>query len=98
MSSAAEEMAKTRDEEDLGGEPSAKRDSGSFLLRVWREPTSPNGTEGVVRCYMKNLKTGEECYMTSAGALASQLLAELERKPTRSSGTAGTDESCRREG
>lgn len=61
----------------LGSEPLRRRESATFLVRLWKEPTSPDGTEGVVRCYLKNLKTGEEQYMGSTDALASQALAQL---------------------
>lgn len=77
MSFVADQADRTGSGVALGGEPIRKRESATFLVRLWKEPTSPDGTEGVVRCYMKNLKTGEEHYMGSMDALASQALAQL---------------------
>lgn len=37
------------------------QDSSSFLIRLWREPRE-GGESGPVRCYVRNLKTGEELY------------------------------------
>ncbi len=77
MSAVPEKAVSTDGGAAPGSAPLRKRDSAAFLVRLWREPTTPDGTEGVVRCYMKNLKTGEEHYMGSADALASQVLAQL---------------------
>ena len=51
--------------DDLGqtmrGEP-VERHAGSFLVRVWREPSGGREGLGPVRCLIRDLKTGrEEC-------------------------------------
>jgi hypothetical protein len=39
------------------------QESSSFLVRLWREPREDGGEgTGPLRCYVRNLKTGEEVY------------------------------------
>ncbi len=40
-------------------EPS-ERHAGSFLVRVWREPSERAEDPGPVRCFVRDLKTGRE--------------------------------------
>jgi len=44
----------------------SSQDSSSFLIRLWREPRE-GSQSGPVRCYVRNLKTGEELYPEDPG-------------------------------
>ncbi len=50
--------------------------SGSFLVRVWKEPREQEGEERPVRYYFRNLQTGEEHYLAEGDKLADALLRE----------------------
>ena len=44
-----------------------KRRTASFLVRFWSEPG------GAVRCYLRNLRTGDEQYLGDVDQLAARL-------------------------
>ena len=55
--------------------------SVSYLLRFWEEPRRNDGQAPVLRCYLRNLKTGQEIYVGDPSTLGGQLLAQLQRQP-----------------
>lgn len=56
----------------------ATRPAASFLVRFWREPgdTAEGGVS--VRGYVRNLKTGEERYLSSTEQLGAYIEEKLE--------------------
>ena len=65
-----------RSTESLVNTPSkeGERNTGSFLVRLWIESTDD---EVPVRGYVRNLRTGEECYVGDTGRLGEHLLRQL---------------------
>lgn len=61
--------------------PAGPRESGrcaeSFLVRTWREPGEGDGAAGPLRCFVRNLRTGEEEYLPRLDAVASSLARSL---------------------
>ena len=54
--------------------------SASFLVRVWREPSTESEDGQVrVRFFLRNLQTGEEFYQVDPRAIGDQLLLEDAR-------------------
>lgn len=52
-----------------------ERESGSFLVRLWREP----GNEAApLRCFVRNLHTGAEQYLAGSDDLVRVLALEFE--------------------
>ncbi len=58
--------------------PEPSRKSGSFLVRIWQEPTSEEASSDGVRTYVRNLQTGAEQHLSDTGELATLLMGELE--------------------
>ena len=54
--------------------------STSYLLRFWQEPTERPG-KPVLRCYLRNLRTGEETYLNDARKLGEQVLRQVPSAP-----------------
>ena len=49
--------------------------STSFLLRFWKEPREDGGSP-VLRCYLRNLQTGEEHYVGDPKVIFDRILVE----------------------
>jgi hypothetical protein len=50
---------------------------GSFLVRCWLEPREPADQPGVLRVYVRNLRTGEEHYIGSPSEVGELLERNL---------------------
>lgn len=51
--------------------------SASFLVRLWAEPREIEGESAPVRGFLRNLRTGEEHYLSDPGGLAELLTRPL---------------------
>jgi hypothetical protein len=58
--------------------PSGRRDSASFLVRVWLEPRQAAGDERPLRGVVRNLRTGEERYLADPQKLGEVIRLGLE--------------------
>jgi len=58
-------------------QPNSRRDrqTGSFLVRLWREPENEAAP---LRCFVKNLRTGTEQYLAGSDDLARVLAVQFE--------------------
>lgn len=54
-------------------------DSASFLVRVWREPREIEGETSPLRYYVRDLRTGQERYLSHASQLE-ELFSSSERR------------------
>ena len=63
----------------------ADRPSGSFLVRMWREP----GSDAALRCFVKNLRTGAEQYLTGSDDLVRILALQVEVEVARGEAVEG---------
>ncbi len=72
---------------------SPKARTASFLVRFWREETA-NG-ESVLRGYLRNLRSGEEQYVTDPALLGEQILRYLRRELEQEDAAAETGKSAR---
>ena len=61
--------------------------TASFLVRTWREPREIEGSEAPLRYYVRDLRTGEERYVSQSGGLG-DLLAALHRRRDQEEGEA----------
>jgi len=61
------------------------RPSGSFLVRLWREP----GSDAALRCFVKNLRTGAEQYLTRSDDLVRILALQVEVEVARDEAVEG---------
>jgi hypothetical protein len=59
------------------GEP-AERHVGSFLVRIWREPSREEGGLGPVRCFVRDLRTGREEHVGDPAELLDRLVAAID--------------------
>jgi hypothetical protein len=68
-------------------QPNSPRDrpSGSFLVRLWREP----GSGAALRCFVKNLRTGAEQYLTGSDDLVRILALQVEMEVARDEAVEG---------
>lgn len=55
----------------------AGRPLASFLVRCWFEPRDADDKEPVLRGYLRNLKSGEETYLSDLKVVEQQILASL---------------------
>lgn len=58
------------------------RDSGSFLVRVWREPREDDRAAPIVRGYIRNLRTGADRYLATPEELLHQVMDALNSHTT----------------
>lgn len=56
----------------------ARQQSGSFLVRCWAEPREVAGQPEVVRIYVRNLRSGEEHYISDPSSLGEMLQRGLQ--------------------
>lgn len=73
------------------------QDSSSFLVRLWREPREDGGEgTGPLRCYVRNLKTGEEVYADDPENFARLLALHGVKAPAAGSGRGQVPEEIGR--
>lgn len=58
----------------------AHQPSGSFLVRCWAEPRETDGQPEVVRVYVRNLRTGEEHYISDPARLGEMLQRGVQQE------------------
>ncbi len=56
----------------------------SWLVRCWVEPRETEQGELVIRCCLRNLRTGEEQYVGDPGKLGELVLRDLREESGRS--------------
>jgi intein/homing endonuclease len=49
----------------------------SWMVRCWEEPREQAGEEPVFRCFVRDLKTGEERYLSDPGEIGKLMLRKL---------------------
>lgn len=59
------------------GPQGSGRCAESFLIRTWREPGEGDRAPGPLRCFVRNLRTGEEEYLPRLEDVASSLARSL---------------------
>jgi hypothetical protein len=60
-----------------------ENNSGSFLLRIWKEESAAEGTTPRVRVFIRNLKTGEEQYLGDLDQLGDMVLRHFQKVETK---------------
>jgi hypothetical protein len=57
--------------------PGAGRPASSWMVRCWEEPREKAGEEPVFRCFVRDLRTGEERYLSDPRELGELILRKL---------------------
>ena len=63
----------------MAGRRQDRQMSDSFLVRCWREPREVDGQPDIVRVYVRNLRTGEDHYLTEASQIGELIERGLQR-------------------
>jgi len=66
------------------------RPLASFLVRCWLEPRDADDKEPVLRGYLRNLKSGEETYLSDLKVVEQQILASLADEEAQKEGAIAT--------
>jgi hypothetical protein len=59
------------------GKPGAGRPASSWMVRCWEEPRENAGEEPVFRCFVRDLRTGEERYLGDPREIGELMLRKL---------------------
>ena len=70
----------------------ARQQSGSFLVRCWAEPREVAGQPEVMRIYVRDLRSGEEHYISDPSSLGEMLQRGLQEARSDTSIPSGTEE------
>ncbi|MGD2113459.1 MAG: hypothetical protein PVG07_00290 [Acidobacteriota bacterium] len=57
---------------------SIERYTGSFLVRVWREPSHEGAGLGPIRCFVRDLRSGREEHLGEPSELLPRLVAVID--------------------
>lgn len=75
------------DNRPKGGSPTM-----SWLIRCWEEPREAPHAEPVLRCFVRDLRTGEERYLTDPREIGDLVLRQLRTASSSTRNEEGEEE------